>query len=129
MILDEIIELLKNDDAFSTYLNISEHDPKIYPFSTSVVQDCIVYKFVPLTSDGIKEQNRIEITAISRDMYRALKILELVKSALITIGDEPKTKNILEISLNGGGTPMENESTGTVHIKANFIVKNRKVVI
>lgn len=129
MILDEIIELLKNDEALSTFLNISEYDPKIYPFNTSVVQDCIVYKFIPLTSDGIKEQNRMEITAISRDMDRGLKILDLVKSALITIGDEPKTKNILEVSLNGGGTPMENETTGTVHIKANFIVKNRKVVI
>lgn len=129
MILEEIIELLKGNDALSTYLNISEYDPKIYPFSTDVVQDCITYKFVPLTSDGIKEQNRFDVTVISRDMHRALKILELTKDALITIGDEPKTKSILEISLNGGGTPMENESTGTVHIKANFIIKNRKVVI
>ena len=127
MILDEILDLLKSNTELKSYLKITNRDPKIYPFGTCKVQDCITYKFSNLTSDGVKEQNRFSVTIISKDMARAYKILELTKNALLTVGDEAKTNNILEISLNGGGDPMENLETGTVHIKAIFIVKNRKV--
>ena len=127
MILMEILGLLKADEELKRLLKINKDDPKIYPFGTHKIQDCIVYKLVPLTSDGIEEQNRFSITVISKDMIKAMKILEAVKKVLLTVGDEPKTNNILEISLNGGGDPVENLETGTVHIKANFIIKNRMV--
>ena len=96
----------------------------IKPFGTTAIEDCIVYNFVPLTSDKIKEQYRLEITAISRIMDRGLKILEDVKGLLLTQGDEQLTDCILDVALNGGGS-LENLETGTFHFKANFIVLSR----
>lgn len=124
MILEELIDLLKNDVALATFLKITNKDPKIYPFGTSIIQDCIVYNFTNLSSDKIKEQNRFTVTCISKDMTRVLKMMQLVKDCLLTLGDNQRTNKITEISLNGGSEPMENLETGTIHIKANFIVKN-----
>ena len=124
MILYEILELFNNSQELIEVLGISEEDPKIYPFGTEHIQECIIYKFIPITSDGIKEQNRLELTIITVDDLRGLSILETVKSILLTRGDTQKTSNILEVSLNGGGT-LENLETGTIHRSAFFIVKNR----
>ena len=61
----------------------------VVPFGHEGVKDCIVYNFVPVTSDRIKEQNRLELTIISTDMERGLEMLEDVKRALLSFGDEP----------------------------------------
>ena len=112
MILSEILSLL---------------EPLGYPlrpFGTEVIENCIVYNFIPVSSDRVKEQNRLEITVISKDVKQGLNILEEVKNALLTFGDEQKTDNILEIALNGGGS-LENLETDTVHFKAFFVIKNK----
>lgn len=112
MILDEILSLIRPLGY------------PVRPFGTETIEDCIIYNFVPLTSDKIKEQNRLEITVISQSMEKGLKILSEVKEALLTFGDEQKTDNILEIALSGGGS-LENLETNTFHFKAFFVVKNR----
>lgn len=112
MILNEILKLL---------------EPLGYPlraFGTEIIEDCVVYSFVPVSSDCIKEVNRLEITVISKDMQQGLNILEEVKKALLTFGDEQKTDNILEVVLNGGGS-LENLETDTVHFKAFFVIKSK----
>lgn len=113
MILKELIELIK---------------PLGYPVCPFGVEkskgDCIVYNFIPLTSDMIKEQNRFELTIISSDFVKGVKMLEEVKATLLTFGDIPKSDSILEINLNGGGS-LENLETNTFHFKAFFIVKSR----
>lgn len=134
MIIQELLQLLMTYEPLVTLLKINEEkvnghgkkylDPKIYPFATEEIQDCITCKFVPLVSDGVKEQSRLELTCISQDMLRAIQILETVKACLLTVGDTQKTDAITEISLNGGSSPLENETTGTVHIKAHFTIKN-----
>ncbi|AMJ40697.1 hypothetical protein [Anaerotignum propionicum] len=96
----------------------------VKPFGTTEIEDCIVYNFIPLTSDKIKEQNRLEVTVISKSMEKGLKILEDVKNLLITQGDEQLTDSILNVALNGGGS-LENLETNTFHFKANFIVLSR----
>ncbi|MCI1959698.1 MAG: hypothetical protein LKJ25_08775 [Clostridia bacterium] len=112
MILDELVTLL-NETGY-----------KIYPFGSTKIENCIVYNFVPLTSDGIKEQNRLEITVISKNMETGLTMLADIKEKLLTFGDEPKTDNILSINLNGGGS-LENLETNTFHFKAFFVVTSR----
>ena len=96
----------------------------IKPFGTETIENCIVYNFVTLTSDKVKEQNRLEITIISKSMSDGLKILEGVKEILLTRGDEQLTDRILSIALNGGGS-LENLETNTFHFKANFIVLSK----
>jgi hypothetical protein len=112
MILDELVNILK----LLGY--------PVRPFATEIIEDCIIYNFIPLTSDKVKEQNRLEITVISKSMTNGLKILSEVKEALLTFGDKPLSNNILEIALNGGGS-LENLETNTFHFKAYFIVKSR----
>lgn len=125
MLIDEVLCLMKTNDALKALLNVTDDDPKIYPFGADSVKDCIVYKLIPQTDDGIKEQSRLEITIITHDIGLGLNILEALKNILVTVGDMPKTSNILEISLNGGGC-LENLETNTIHHKAYFIIKSRR---
>lgn len=96
----------------------------VKPFGTEIIEDCILYKLVPVSNDGVKQQDRLEITVISTDLLTAYTMLENVKKAILTIGDEKINDDILEISLNGGGS-LENIETKTYHLKAYFIVKSR----
>lgn len=96
----------------------------VYAFATTEAADCIVYQYILLTSDGIKEQGRLETTIIAGTLEKGQTMLQKVKDTLLTIGDEKRTETILEIALNGGGV-LENPDTGTVHLKAIFSVKNR----
>ena len=113
MILDELLELIK----LLGY--------PVCPFGAEKSKgDCIVYNLIPLMSDMVKEQNRFEVTIISSDFVKGVKMLEEVKATLLTFGDIPKSDSILEINLNGGGS-LENLETNTFHFKAFFIVKSR----
>lgn len=112
MILDELVNILKSLGY------------PVRPYGTELIRDCIVYNFVPIKSDKIKEQNKLEITVISDSMASGLKILSEVKEALLTFGDTPLSDNILEVTLNGGGS-LENLETDTFHFKAYFIVENK----
>ena len=96
----------------------------VKPFGTDTIEDCILYKLIPLNNDGVIEQDRLEITAISTDLLKAQQIIDKVKDALLTIGDAKFNNEILEISLNGGGS-LENLDTGTYHLKAYFIIQTR----
>ena len=125
MVLDELLQLLKSDAELQLLLNATPQDPKIYPLATHKIQDCIVYNLATLMSDHVIEQHRLSMTVISKGLIKALTISSKVKNILLTLGDEPKTEHILEITLNGGSEPIENIDTGTIHIKANFIIKTR----
>lgn len=92
-------------------------------FSTAEVKDCILYNLVPLTSNGILEQNRLELTIITRDYGKGASELERIKSGLLTMGDDKKTDNILNISLSGGGC-MKNYNPTVIYHKAYFIITN-----
>ena len=112
IILDEILCILKTLGY------------NIYPFGTEKIENCIIYNLIPISSNKIIEQNRLEITVISLDMQIGLKMLENIKQALITLGDKSLTNNILAINLNGGGS-LENLETNTFHFKAFFNIKSK----
>ena len=99
---------------------------KINAFASDIKDgDSVSYILIPSSSDGIKEQYRLETTIVSNDFVRAVKMLDDVKNALLTIADTQKTNNILNIELNGGGN-MVNYETNTYHLKAFFAVKSKK---
>lgn len=96
----------------------------VKPFGTEDIEDTILYKFYPVSNDGVVSQDRLEITVISQDLKQGYTILDKVKQSLLTVGDNQFNEDILTISLNGGGA-LENLSTNTYHLKAYFIVTTR----
>lgn len=121
--INDILDILKKDSRLSLVLKPTLIDSKIY-MNTGKSDTCISYKYTPITNDGIKAQDKIEINCISKDYSIANKLMDIVKSLLITIGDEKLNDSILEISLNGGGY-LFNEDTNQHILKAFFIVKSR----
>lgn len=120
-----IINILKQDEELKALLKASILDSKIYPLGTDQIQDCIVYKNVPVTDDGIKAQYRLEITVIALSLGIGEQILERIKEVLITIADTKKHSKILNCSLNGGGL-LENLESNTYHYKAYFNYTTKK---
>lgn len=114
-----IVNILKNDEQLKQLLKSSALDSKIYPFGTDAIQDCILYKNVPVLDDGIKAQYRLEVTVIALSLGLGEQILERVKQIFITIADTQKHNRILNCALNGGGV-LENLETSTYHYKAYF---------
>jgi len=96
----------------------------VKPYATDTIEDCILYKLVPVSNDGVKQQDRLEITVISTNLLTAQQMIEKIKCALLTIGDTQFNNDILEISLNGGGS-LENVETNTYHLKAYFIMTSK----
>lgn len=114
MILDEILKLLEAIKPL--YQNEGKGDI------------CTVYKFIPLMSDGIKGQSRLEILVNDIKYENALTRLEQIKGLLLTVGAQQKTNNLLEIALNGGGYYF-NKDTKTHCFKAIFSIKNKERMI
>ncbi|MBS5794885.1 MAG: hypothetical protein KIC92_09100 [Clostridiales bacterium] len=112
IILDEILNILK----FLGY--------KIYPFGTDKIENCVIYNLIPISSNRVIEQSRLEITVICLDIGIGLQMIENIKKVLITLGDNGLNNNILSIELNGGGS-LENVETSTFHFKAFFNIKSK----
>lgn len=123
MILDEILEVLINDAELKVLLKPTVRDNKIHMFGTT---EGIAYKWVPLTSNGIKGQYRLEITAINQDYEVADNIVKRVKKLLLTTGDTPFSNRLLSISQNGGGI-IENPDTHDINLSCFFVVKSREI--
>ena len=112
IILDEILNMLKSLGY------------KIYPFGTDKIEDCVIYSLIPISSNKVIEQNRLEITVICLDIGIGLQMIENIKQILITLGDNGLNNNMLSIELNGGGS-LENVETNTFHFKAFFNIKSK----
>lgn len=119
----EILEVLKNDVELKSLLKATVRDSKIHMFGTT---EGISYKWIPLTSNSIKRQDRLEIMVIHADYEIAINILERVKKLLLTTGDTQFSNRILSISQNGGGC-IENPDTHDINLSCFFIVKSREM--
>ncbi len=123
MILDNILQKLEDDTELKSLLNSTSNNTGIYLNKTDK-SDSITYRFINLSSDGIKEQNRLEISCLSKGYLKANEILDRVKAVLLTIGDEQFNNDVLEIALNGGGYLFDDDTKNHI-VKAFFIVKNK----
>lgn len=123
MILDDILQRLEDDTQLKLLLNSTSNYTGIYLNKTDK-SDSITYRFINLSSDRIKEQNRLEINCLSKDYLKANQILDRVKSVLLTFGDEQFNNDVLEIALNGGGYLFDDDTKNHI-VKAFFIVKNK----
>jgi hypothetical protein len=124
MILEQILNILISDTILKGLLKSTVTDAKIY-MNSGRSNPCISYKFMPVTSDGIKRQDKLEINCISNNYAEADEILKRVKQLLLTLGDRKLNNDILEVALNGGGY-LKEENTDNHIIKAFFIIKSKE---
>lgn len=124
MVLNDILEILKNDAELSALLQPTANDKRIYAYRGQA-DTCISYRHTPVTSDGIKAQDKLEINCISTDYATAEKILRRVKELLLTVGDKKLNDEILNVSLNGGGILFD-EQTEQHILKAYFIFVSKE---
>lgn len=101
--ISEVINILKSDIVLKTLINGTTEDTHIYPLYTMSNEDCIIYKHVPISDDGIKTLDRLELNIISTSYSHTLEIEDRIKDLLLTIGDNQLTSSILDIEVNGGG--------------------------
>lgn len=114
--LEEVLQLLRQDSVTGAV--------RIEPYFIKGFDDGIIYTFTPLTDDGIKRTDRLEIHIVSNSLETLFSIDAAVRKILLTVGDEPLTANILKVNVNGGGT-MEDAATGLKHlITYYYIVSN-----
>lgn len=86
------------------------------------VRKQIIFNVIPISSDGIKNLDRLEITIIAFKMDDIELITKRLNNILLTIGDEPKEK-IKECALNGGGL-LRNHATNTFHKKLYYNMRS-----
>lgn len=75
----------------------------MYRESTDDTGECVLYDLHTVEQrDGV-QQVRLQITIIVHTIKKADEIEEIIKSNILTIGDEPLSNDILQVALNGGG--------------------------
>ncbi|VYU55563.1 Uncharacterised protein [uncultured Clostridium sp.] len=90
----------------------------VFPISSSLKGEQIIYNIVPLSDDGIKQSNRLELNIIGKTMARAIELDTAIRQALLSIGDLKKN-GVLDIEANGGGTL---QSEIGVHRLVNYTI-------
>ena len=104
MILDEILNILKNDDELTSILKPTATDKKIYMYESTRSDNCIVYNFIPITDDGIKGQARLDVTCISQSYDIAQIMLDRIKHLALLLQIINLTNSILTVEQSGGGS-------------------------
>lgn len=125
--LNDILEILKTDNELSELLQSTITDSKIYMYKGKT-ETCISYKYMLISSDGVKAQSKLELNCISPDYGKAERMLNRVKQLLITVGDNQLNNDILTVSQNGSGILFD-EETQQHTIKAYFIFTIRERMI
>lgn len=108
--IKEIIGLLRNDEGLISLLG-GQH---VYATPCTYKGNCIVYDWVPVSSDKIKGTDKLEVNIVVDTVEQAAEIESRLKEILLTFGDEPLSQNIREVFLNGGGSLFD-ESRQKIH--------------
>ncbi|MDD3502508.1 MAG: hypothetical protein PHE63_00255 [Eubacteriales bacterium] len=121
-ILSRLLSFIRNDTGVSALFSRPMIDV-INAFDTAEIP-AIVYTYSPITDDGIKRLDRLEIRIISEDYSHALAVDEAITACLLTAGDNSKDNKILNINKNGGGS-LKDDNTQTYHLFSFYIVQSR----
>lgn len=117
--MEEIISILMNDAELSQYT--------IKPFGQLPIGKGITYDFNTVSSNGIKAQDRLTVTAVSYSITESLRILSRIKQLLLTIGDTPLSDKVLKVVQNGGGSANNVvDGKNMYHFTAIFYITRRE---
>lgn len=98
-------------------------DCPLYCQRTDDTGECVIYDFHTLTQQDGVQRVRLQITIIAGTMAKALEKEEIIKSAILTFGDEPLSNDILQVALNGGGNLYDDARQMHHHILYFDIIK------
>ncbi|UVX70645.1 MAG: hypothetical protein [Bacteriophage sp.] len=90
MIFNDVLKLLKG--ATNLPIRFINNDK---------VERCIIYKITPISDDGIKRQDRLEIQIVGFDIAEVELEDAKIRKSLLSFGD--RIDSFLSIELNGGG--------------------------
>lgn len=96
--MNEIIQTLLNSEELNVL--VGNH---IHPNYTTYTGDCIVYTYSTISNDRAAKRQRLTLTIIANDLEKADEIETCVCALLLTLGDAPFSRNIVNIKQNGGG--------------------------
>lgn len=119
MTLVKLIQLLKNDEQIVALLGGSH----VYATPCTYRGNCIVYNWMPVTSDSVKTTDRLELNIITDTILDSIAIEDRVKELLLTLGDEPLDSEIRNVYLNGGGNLFDEERQKNHRILYFYILK------
>lgn len=105
MTIVKLIQLLQDDEKLAALLG-GKH---IYATPCTYRGSCVVYNWLPVTSDKIKTTDKLEIHIITDTILESVPIEERIKELLLTFGDEPLSGDIRNVYLNGGGNLFDEE--------------------
>lgn len=98
-------------------------DCPLYCQRTDDTGECVIYDFHTFAQQDGVQRVRLQITIIAGTMARTLEKEEVVKSTILTFGDEPLSNDILQVALNGGGNIYDDARQMHHHILYFDIIK------
>ena len=98
-------------------------DCPLYCQRTDDTGECVIYDFHTFAQQDGVQRVRLQITIIAGTMPRTLEKEEVVKSTILTFGDEPLSNDILQVALNGGGNIYDDARQMHHHILYFDIIK------
>lgn len=100
----------------------------VKPMMTTKIENQIVYNHYPLSDNGAKSIQRLELRLITKTYSEAESYRKLIIQALVPVGDNILIDGITDCELNGGGTLYEGE-TKTYHTMLffNYIHRSENV--
>lgn len=78
-------------------------DVTVYATHTDYTGDCVVYEEYPTSSDKVREITRLTVNIIAGSKAKSIEIEDEIKTAVLTLGDNPLSTNVLKAELSGGG--------------------------
>lgn len=110
--MKELIEKLK-----------SVLDCPLYCQRTDDMGECVLYDFHTFAQQNGVQRVRLQITIIAGTMAKAVEKEEIIKKAILTLGDTPLSDDILQVALNGGGNLFDYARQMHHHILYFDIIK------
>lgn len=119
---ERIIELLSSDAELQSLIG-----DNIYLAPTSYLGECIMYQWLPVSSDRIKRLDRFEINIITNTQTKGFQIEKRLKELLLTLGDTPLMEGVQNCYLNGGGNLFDYERQKNHRILYFYIISKEDI--
>jgi len=95
----------------------------VVPLSSDKIQEQIIYTPIPLSDNGIIYSYQLRLNIVANSLANAETYDEAIRKVVLNYGDKNDLSNILDITVNGGGTLT---SEAGVHRITNYVIKESR---